>query len=122
MGLHLDDKEIECLQQGVFDGMSSINQTSGFTRFTPIFLNIEVKRQHAGVDPMVQLGVWVAAEYQKRVQEGYDRSMPVLAISVTGAKWDLYIAYDPWWQKVAFIEMVRSHTTAQTLSFFSART
>lgn len=72
---------------------TSINQTSSWANYVPIFLNIEVKRKHVPVDPMIQLGAWVAAEFKKRELEGYDVHMPVFAIELEEDTWNLYIVY-----------------------------
>lgn len=97
MGLLLPRSDQRALARAPYvcqHSVPSINQTDTFANFVPMFLNIEVKRHVSDVDPMVQLGVWVAAEFRKRSIEAYDRNMPVLAIAITGDKWDLWIAYD----------------------------
>lgn len=71
-----------------------------------MFLNIEIKKEHAGVDPLVQLAVWTAAEFKKRAFENYDRSMPVLAIVISGYTWELYIVYEPEFHTVDVEELV----------------
>lgn len=107
MGLDLDYKTRARLQQGVFRGEASINQMmTPYSCFTPTFLNVEIKKQLSPVDPLVQLGVWISAEYRKRADKGYDRSMPVLAISVTGVEWVLYMAYDAQWKSDTVEEVV----------------
>lgn len=89
MRLYLSAKEKQRLRK------ATINQTLGFTKHLLIFLNIEIKKEHAGIDPLVQLAVWIAAEFNKRAVEDYDRSIPVLAIAISGYTWELYIAYEP---------------------------
>ena len=112
MALHLSAQEQDTLAKGTYasdDDIPSINQTSGFTRYVPMFLNVEIKRENAGVDPLVQLAVWIAAEFKKRVIEGYDRSMPVIAIAITGYTWDLYVAYEPAFESNKLENLVRFH-------------
>lgn len=41
---------------------------------------------------MIPLAAWIAAEFKKRLTEGYSLDMPVLAITVDGDLWQLYIA------------------------------
>jgi hypothetical protein len=96
LGLQLPSNDIKVLQKASYNsqGFPSINQTATFTNFIPMFLNVEVKTHMPYANPGVQLAVWVAAEFRKREIEGYDRSMPVLAIAVTGDDWQIYIAYD----------------------------
>lgn len=72
-----------------------------------MFLNVEIKREHAGVDPMIQLGIWIGAEYRKRVSAGYDRSMPVIAIIISGYTWEFFIAYEPNFKTKEVMNLVR---------------
>lgn len=72
----------------------SINQTaSTFTCFKPMFINIEVKGPFDERDPLIQLGAWCSAEFEKRHEEKFPLDMPVVAISVVQDTWDLYIVY-----------------------------
>jgi hypothetical protein len=97
MGLRLPHPVIQRLAQGIYrsEAIPSINQTSGFTRYVPMFLHVEIKKRHTAADPLVQLAVWIAAEFKKRFIEGYGRSMPVIGVTVEGHSWELYIAYEP---------------------------
>lgn len=98
MGIMLDDEDRETLQRGVFaegGGEPSLNQSSNFVNFTPIYLNLEVKRRDVAKDPLVQLAAWIAAEFNKRRLESYPVDMPVLAIAVTGDLWELYVVSQP---------------------------
>ena len=58
-----------------------------------MFLNIEIKRPNIDRDPLIQLGTWVAAEFNKRKKEGYSLDMPVLAVVVQGNIWELYMVF-----------------------------
>jgi hypothetical protein len=81
----------------------SINQTSTFCNFTPIFLNVEVKRRHVGKDPAIRLGAWIASEFRKRIiegrthtkaedaQESLSLGSPVFAIEIEADAWLLYV-------------------------------
>lgn len=71
----------------------SINQTSSFVNLTPMFLNIKVVRRNSGKDPLIQLAVWISAEFEKRRIENYSLDMPVLAIAIQEDKWRLYMVY-----------------------------
>ena len=95
IGLRLSHMEKEILGRGRYKVFStpSINQTSTFVNLTPMFANIEVKRAHSGQDPLIQLAVWIVAEFEKRQAEGYSLDMPVLAIAVVEEKWELYMVY-----------------------------
>jgi hypothetical protein len=95
IGLRLSPQERDLLQRGQFaaDGQPSINQTSCFANFTPLFVNIEVTRRHVDKDPMIQLAAWIAAEFKKRQIESYGLEMPVFAVAIDGDLWELYVAY-----------------------------
>lgn len=73
--------------------IDSINQTSNFVNFIPMFLNVEVKRKNSDKDPLIQLGAWISAEFEKRRIEHYSLDMPVLAIEIQGDQWGLYMVY-----------------------------
>jgi hypothetical protein len=95
IGLRLPTVERKVLERGRYQAFSqpSINQTSTFVNMVPMFLNIEVKRSHSNHDPLIQLAIWVAAEFVKRTIENYSLDMPVLAIAVVEDRWDLYMVY-----------------------------
>ncbi len=100
MSLHLRPSEKRILQRGRYNTTSpafnqppSINQTSFFTNFSPIFIYIEVKRPNTDKDALIQLGAWAAAEFTKRTLENYSLDMPVCAIEVNGDDWDMYLVY-----------------------------
>lgn len=71
----------------------TVNQTQSCFNFTPFFINAEVKRKHQNKDPLIQLGAWVAAEFNKRYREGWPLDMPVVAIAIEGDEWLLYIVH-----------------------------
>ncbi|KAI4121631.1 MAG: hypothetical protein LQ338_006257 [Usnochroma carphineum] len=56
-----------------------------------MFANFEVKTDDR--DPLIQLGTWIAAEYEKRNIEGYPMDIPVPAIAIYGHYWMLWIAF-----------------------------
>ena len=96
LGLGLEEEEKDTLRRGVYDiedAHDSINQTSSVFNFIPMFLNIEVKREHSDQDPLIQLAAWISAEFEKRRIEHYSLDMPVLAIQIVGDQWDLYMVY-----------------------------
>ena len=96
MGLYLSEEDTTTLERGVYQmegAIDSINQTSSFVNFTPMFLNIEVKRKNSNTDPLIQLGAWISAEFEKRRIEGYSLDMPVLAIEIEGNQWGLHMVY-----------------------------
>jgi hypothetical protein len=99
MGLALDYEETTALQNGTCrvrhphkSGMS-INQTLSCWSHVPMYLNIEVKKKNVAEDPMVQLGIWVAAEFMKRQLEGYDMEMSIFAIEIQEDVWNFWQAF-----------------------------
>ncbi|KAL9030031.1 MAG: hypothetical protein Q9196_001805 [Gyalolechia fulgens] len=95
LAIQLDYEELITLQTAVDNyrvaGGASINQTQGWTAFKPIFSCTEVKNDAR--DPLVQLGTWIAAEFEKRSLEGYSMDFPIPAIAIYGDEWKLWIAY-----------------------------
>ncbi|KAL8953875.1 MAG: hypothetical protein Q9222_000288 [Ikaeria aurantiellina] len=72
-------------------GGASINQTQGWTAFTPMFQYTELKVD--GTVPMIQLAVWVCAEVEKRHREGYALNLPFPLIAISEDYWQLWIAF-----------------------------
>ena len=70
---------------------ASINQTQGWTAYIPMWSAIEVKVDAR--DPLVQLGAWICAGYEKQSLEGYSMKLPIPAIAIYGDQWLLWIAY-----------------------------
>lgn len=100
MSLRLRSSEERTLQPGrynttspPFDQTRSINQTSYFANFSPMFMHIKVTHPDTDEDPLIQLGAWTAAEFTKRTLEKYSLDMPVCAIDVSGHDWDMYLVY-----------------------------
>ncbi|KAI4089625.1 MAG: hypothetical protein LQ344_005265 [Seirophora lacunosa] len=71
----------------------SINQVQSCFNFTPMFVNAEVKKKHQNRDPLIHLGAWVAAEFNKRYREGWPLDIPVVAIAIEQDEWLLYIVH-----------------------------
>ncbi|KAL8824032.1 MAG: hypothetical protein Q9170_008271 [Blastenia crenularia] len=76
----------------VVKGTASINQTQAtMTAWKGFFAHFEVKMD--GRDPLIQLGVWIAAEFEKRFLEGYPMDVPIPAVAIYEDSWKLHIAY-----------------------------
>ena len=96
IGLNLPSAKRKVLETGVYsEGIPSINQTASFVSFVPMFTNVEIKRPNTDRDPLIELGIWIAAEFKKRNKEGYSLDMPVLAIAIQDDTWDLYMVFAP---------------------------
>ncbi|KAI4280534.1 MAG: hypothetical protein L6R35_005869, partial [Caloplaca aegaea] len=96
VGLRLFRFQQEILQKCSYvvnPAFPSINQVQSCFNFTPMFLNTEVKKKHQNRDPLIQLGAWVAAEYNKRHQEGWPLDIPVVAVAIEQDEWHLYIVH-----------------------------
>jgi hypothetical protein len=87
VGLDLSPEAVRALQ----DAQKSINQTASFMNYTPMFLNVEVKRYASARNPRIQLAAWIAAEFNKRVLEGWPLDMPVLAAEIEQDSWLVHI-------------------------------
>ncbi|KAH8723950.1 hypothetical protein GQ44DRAFT_760669 [Phaeosphaeriaceae sp. PMI808] len=93
VGLDLHRTTLKTLHRTkYYTAAPSINQTTSFANETPIFLSIEVKRQHVARDPTVQLAAWIAAEFTKRRYEEWDLGFPALAVEIDGDSWLLRVA------------------------------
>src|SRR3954452_24358573 len=72
IGLSLSLSTLRTLRKATYNTViKSVNQTSTFCNFIPMFVNVEVKKRHVGKDPAIQLGAWIAAEFRKRLIEGW---------------------------------------------------
>lgn len=72
-------------------GGASINNTQHWTAFKAMFSYTEIKVD--GRDPLIQLAVWICAEFEKRSLEGYGLDLPIPAIATYGDHWKFWIAY-----------------------------
>lgn len=91
VGLHLSERHRKSVQDAD-TRTKSINQTTTFVHYKPLFLHVEVKRNYQPTDPVIQLAAWAAAEFMKRQLEGWDMKMPVLLCEIEGPMWRLYAA------------------------------
>jgi len=72
IGLFPSRSTLRTLRDATYNTViKSVNQTSTFCNFIPMFVNVEVKKRHVGKDPAIQLGAWIAAEFRKRLIEGW---------------------------------------------------
>lgn len=95
LGIKLTDTQRDILDARTYAsaGLPCINPAENFTQLVPQFLFIETKRPHTNKDPLIQLGMWIAAEFTKRRLEGWRMDIPVLAVEIEGDVWSLYEAY-----------------------------
>ncbi|KAL8764964.1 MAG: hypothetical protein Q9209_007791 [Squamulea sp. 1 TL-2023] len=96
IGLNLFEFQQEKLQRRQYKlgpAYPSINQVQSYFPLVPMFVNIEVKKKYQNRDPLIQLGAWVAAEFNKRRAEGWSLEMPVVAIAIDQDEWQLYIVH-----------------------------
>ncbi|KAL8938592.1 MAG: hypothetical protein Q9211_003134 [Gyalolechia sp. 1 TL-2023] len=94
LAIELARDELRRLQTGGskyrVGGEPSINQTYACA-FKFMFVNFEVKVDDR--DPLIQLGIWIASELEKRFREGYPMDVPIPAVAIYGDDWHLWIAY-----------------------------
>ncbi|KAL8749567.1 MAG: hypothetical protein Q9184_006755 [Pyrenodesmia sp. 2 TL-2023] len=95
LALNLTDKETRVLMTAPkryrVAGGASINHTQHWTAFKAMFSYTEVKVDAR--DPLIQLAVWICAEFEKRSLEGYGLDLPIPAIATYGDHWKFWIAY-----------------------------
>lgn len=95
LALVLTDEEERILTSAVgkyrVPGGTSINQTRDWTSVKPMFESTEVKVDAR--DPLIQIAVWICAEFEKRRLEGYTLDLPIPAIAIEGDRWKFWIAY-----------------------------
>ncbi|KAH8753812.1 hypothetical protein F5883DRAFT_356436, partial [Diaporthe sp. PMI_573] len=78
-----------------------VNQTTYYPiRDSPIAVSIETKQDYSSRDPVLQLGIWVAA-WHRRMMSLYTAPAPMRAkvvslplIVTTGHDWQVYFACD----------------------------
>ncbi|KAL9595268.1 MAG: hypothetical protein Q9219_006544 [cf. Caloplaca sp. 3 TL-2023] len=96
LGLKLDASQTSVINKAWRtrrDNEHSLNQSLSYVRVHPLFLDIELKKQRQVRDPLVQLGIWMAACYEKRKLHGWDVSIPMPGLVIDGSEWKLYIGY-----------------------------
>ena len=91
----------------MLDNEMTLNQTLGDMARHPLTYNIEVKKQNQTRDPRVQLAIWDSAELKKKQHHGWDISMPMPAIVVSGHDWYYYIFYEHDSQMVCVTNIIK---------------
>ena len=97
LGLVLTDEEIDSVtRQWGRDCLrheDSLNQSLKFIKTYPLLVDIEMKKSIQNRDPGVQISIWNGAGMRKRQYQGWDLSMPMPAIEISGHHWTLYLYY-----------------------------
>ena len=97
LALNLDELERDDMNDAfrhLPDLERAFNQTNGWYREEPAFIEFVVKAETAGVTPLVQLAVWQGGLYLKRRHHNWSTDAPSLGISVVGAEWLLYVTFE----------------------------
>lgn len=76
------------------DFQHSLNQSMGYIRDTPLWIDFEVKTPYSDRNAEVQLGIWKASMLSKMQVHGWDTSIPMPGIIVTGHEWVLYLGFE----------------------------
>lgn len=71
----------------------SLNQTLSWASDVPLFVDIELKKTHSQRDPRVQLAIWAAAGFSKRHFHGWDETVAMPGITVSGHEWEYYLFF-----------------------------
>ncbi|KAL9024540.1 MAG: hypothetical protein Q9196_006445 [Gyalolechia fulgens] len=96
IGLHLlqyQQRELQTRKYHLQPTYPSINQVQSYFHLTPMIVNMEVKKKYQNRDPLIQLGAWLAAEFNKRHDEGWPMDIPAIAITIDQDDWQLYIVH-----------------------------
>lgn len=86
-----DNKKISSAFSFCDDYEHSLNQSISFIKRVPLFADVELKKTFQTRDPAVQLAIWKSAWLLKAQHHGWDTSLPMPGISVTGHEWSLYL-------------------------------
>ena len=95
--LDLKDANLKALRDalsGLPPNYRSLNQTLGWPKNNPFFLDIELKKMFQNRDPRIQLAIWAMAAHKKRQLHGWDTSMPMPGITVDAHIWTGYIFFE----------------------------
>lgn len=69
----------------------SLNQSLSYIRRSPLFLDIELKREQPATDPEVELAIWASGALQKKLYHKWSTDLPMPAIAIEGHDWRWYI-------------------------------
>ncbi|KAL8726660.1 MAG: hypothetical protein Q9166_006582 [cf. Caloplaca sp. 2 TL-2023] len=69
----------------------SLNQSLLYIDNVPLFLDIEIKKSSPGRDAELQLAVWACAAMKKKLEMGWDASMPMPGLVIEGHLWQYYV-------------------------------
>ncbi len=72
----------------------TLNQSLAYIRDTPLFLDLVPKKTHVNRDPEMQLAIWMAALYSKRLHPGWDTAIAMPGIVVNGYDWHYYLTFE----------------------------
>lgn len=86
-----DESKIDAAFKTLRLNEGSLNQSLAFIKRSPLFLDIEVKKQQPENDPEVQIAIWASAALKKRWRHAWDTSIPMPAIIIEGHVWKWYI-------------------------------
>ena len=106
LGLVLTKEEIDSVTRqwgrDCLRNEDSLNQSLKFIKTYPLLADFELKKSIQNRDPGVQMSIWNASAMRKRQYQGWDLSMPMPGIEVSGHSWTLYIYY-PWEENLVCI-------------------
>ena len=97
LGIELTYDE-ELLVSGAFatmlDNDQSLNQSLAYISDTPLCFHLEVKKPQSDRDPTVQLAVWVAGQLEKQKLHGWDTTVAMPGITVSGHDWKYFLFFE----------------------------
>ena len=96
IGLDLDEDDertVDFAFNKMPDNDQSLNQSLSYIKDTPLFVDIELKKTYSNRDPRVQLAIWKAGAFEKMQYHGWDTSLPMPGITVSGSEWDCFLFF-----------------------------
>ncbi|KAH9209560.1 hypothetical protein DL95DRAFT_526791 [Leptodontidium sp. 2 PMI_412] len=106
-GMYLEPTETEAKKIAYLHRESTgpddlgLNQTRGYLQDKPLLWSAEMKKTVSGHDPLLQIGIWNSALFQ-RLEQLFERRrpgikmsdiLPIPAIVIRGPAWELYASY-----------------------------
>ncbi|KAL9595272.1 MAG: hypothetical protein Q9219_006548 [cf. Caloplaca sp. 3 TL-2023] len=94
LALDLSFRDIQTIDKAfakIKPNEGSLNQSLSPINKSPLFAHIEIKITPPVSDPEVQIAVWASAEFKKKQHHGWDLSLPIPAITISGHEWSYYL-------------------------------
>lgn len=97
LGLEVDDDDMDIIVQAwrkSSDHEFSLNQSIQYISRDLLLADFELKPTVANRDPLVQLAIWESGALLKKRHHGWDTSMPMPGITISGHLWECYLFFE----------------------------